>query len=228
MPTRFGRRDGKRVTYVSGSAGPTAEPVLEIRRPIRARRAAVASDNTQVSETWLPDGQTLLFVELRRPTTGWDILTLSLAGNRQPVEYLKTRFLDGTPQISPSGRVLAYITDSSGAQEVHVRSFPGPGVVQQVSDGGGGQAAWRADEKEICYRTPRGAMMAASVSTTPQLSVGKPALLFTGQFANIQGKNYDVTRDGQRFLMIRPDELAAPDQMTVVLNWMDELKARRR
>ena len=71
-------------------------------------------------------------------------------------------------------------------------------------------------------------MMAASVSTTPQLSIRKPALLFTGQFANIQGKNYDVTRDGQRFLMIRPDELAAPDQMTVVLNWMDELKARRR
>jgi hypothetical protein len=95
-----------------------------------------------------------------------------------------------------------------------------------VSDQGGGQAAWKGDEREIYYRSGAAAMMVASVKTEPQLSVGKPSVLFKGDFANIQGKNYDVTPDGRRFLMIRVDDRVPPADITVVLNWLDDLKHR--
>jgi len=69
-------------------------------------------------------------------------------------------------------------------------------------------------------------MMVAEVSASPELIVGKPRVLFRGSFANIQGKNYDVTPDGQRFLMVQVLEPAAPAEITVVLNWMEDLKSR--
>ena len=219
--------DGTKVAYVSSQEG---RPPNVFWKPADGSGAAerlITSPRTQVTESWTPDGQTLFFVELRPQATGWDILTLPLGGSRQPVGFLETPFLDGTPQISPTGRYLAYVSTESGAGQVHVRSFPNPGIAVQVSTNGGGQAAWRGDEKELFFRSGN-RMMVAPVTTAPQFSVGKPTVLFTGQFATIQGKNYDVTRDGQRFLMVRADEPPAPKEITVVLNWMQDLRTRVR
>jgi hypothetical protein len=69
-------------------------------------------------------------------------------------------------------------------------------------------------------------MMVADVSTSPELRVGLPRVLFRGRFANIQGENYDVAPDGRRFLMVLVDEPAAPKEIAVVLNWMEDLKSR--
>ena len=106
-----------------------------------------------------------------------------------------------------------------------MHSFPDPRIKIQVSNGGGSQAAWRGDEGELYFRSGD-AMMVAEVSTGPELSVGKPRVLFRGSFANIQGKNYDVTPDGQRFLMVQVEEPAAPKDIAVVLNWMEDLRSR--
>ena len=152
-------------------------------------------------------------------------MTLSLKGPRRPAEFIASTFQDTTPQVSPTGRFVAHGSNESGTGEVFVHSFPNPRVKLQVSTGGGGQSAWRGDERELYYRTAD-AMMVADVSTEPKLSVGKPRVLFRGQFASIQGKNYDVTPDGQRFLMVRTDELPPPKEIAVVLNWMEDLKSR--
>jgi hypothetical protein len=185
----------------------------------------LTSPYTQVTETWAPDGRTLLYVELRPPPNGWDILTVSLDGPRQPRGFLETPFVDSTPQISPTGRFVAHGSDETGTAEIFVHSFPDPKVKVQVSNGGGAQSAWRADERELYFRQ-RDAMMVADVSADPELTIGKPRVLFRGSFASIQGKNYDVTPNGQRFLMVRVDEPAPPRQISVALNWMDNVRSR--
>jgi hypothetical protein len=71
-------------------------------------------------------------------------------------------------------------------------------------------------------------MMVAAVTPGPPLAAGKPTVLFRGDFASIQGKNYDVTKDGQRFLMIKTEETARPREIRVVLNWMKEAESLRQ
>ena len=218
--------DGKKVTYVSSQQGHPPNLFWKSADGTANEERLVTSDNTQVSETWLPDGKALVFVELRPPPTGWDVLTLAVSGARQPVEFLKTPFCDCTPQISPTGRYLAHNSNESGRGEVYVRSFPEPGVKLQVSSGGGGVAAWRGDERELFYLAGN-ALMAVPVTAEPRFSIGKPAALFQAAFASIQGKNYDVTRDGQRFLMIQIDDRVPPREMTVVINWREEFDSLR-
>ena len=218
--------DGTRITYVSSQNGKPQNVFWKLADGTGAEERLVTSDNPQVSETWVHDGKTLVFVELRPGPTGWDILTLPMSPPRQPAPFLESPYCDCTPQISPSGRYLAHTSDESGRQEVQIRSFPSPGAKVTVSTGGA-SAAWRGDESEIYYVSGN-AMMAASVKPGPPLVVGKPQELFRGDFAAIQGKNYDVTRDGQRFLMVRTDEREPPKEISVVLNWLADFEPFRQ
>ena len=73
----------------------------------------------------------------------------------------------------------------------------------------------------------RGKVMAVSVTTGPSsFMASSPTELFEGPYAD----NFDVAPDGQRFLMIKDnvgaDQTATPASMVVVLNWLEELKAR--
>lgn len=214
-------RDGKKITYVSSQGGKPPNLFWINADGTGKPERMLTSPNTQVSETWAPGDKDLLFVELRAVTTKWDILALSPGGT--PREILATPFHDTTPQISPSGRYLAHGSDESGSMQLQVHSFPD--LVEKVVVGPGSQAGWRADERELYFRQGD-AMMAATVTRGPRLSIGKPRVLFQGAFANIQGKNYDVTSDGKRFLMVRTDLPVPPKEITVVLNWMEELRSR--
>jgi serine/threonine-protein kinase len=73
-------------------------------------------------------------------------------------------------------------------------------------------------------------MMAVEIATQPSFAAGTPRMLFEGQYVPAPGAspNYDVSPDGQRFLMLKPveQEQAAPTQINVVLNWFEELKRR--
>jgi hypothetical protein len=112
---------------------------------------------------------------------------------------------------------------------VYVQPFPGPGGKWQISTEGGSQAVWRRDGREIFYRSGE-KMVAVEVETDPSLRLSKPEVLFEGRYEGATGwfgyADYDVTADGQRFLMIRSDEEPAPTRIQVVLNWAEELKAK--
>ena len=70
-------------------------------------------------------------------------------------------------------------------------------------------------------------MMAVDITTEPTFTASKPRLLFEERYERspTSWANYDVTPDGQRFLMVKPNEQAAT-QIHVVLNWFEELKRR--
>ena len=128
------------------------------------------------------------------------------------------------PAFSPDGRWIAYVSDESGRAEVYARPFPGPGQKWQISSEGGSQVLW-ARNGELFYRSGN-KMMAVEVKTQPAFSAGSPRLLFDGQYSwFVHRHNYDVTPDGQRFLMLKSADPAAT-QINVVLNWFEDLKQR--
>src|SRR4029077_15998782 len=109
-----------------------------------------------------------------------------------------------SPCFSPDGRWIAYTSNESGRTEVYVRPYPGPGGKWQVSTDGGTEPAWNPKGRELFYRAGN-RMMATPVTFQPAFSVGKPAVLFEGSWlpSPRTSPNYDVSRDGQRFLMLK-------------------------
>ena len=142
------------------------------------------------------------------------------------------------PAISPDGRWLAYSSDETGRLEVYVQRFPERGGRQPISVGGGVLPEWSADGNELFYG--RGAPPVAMMRVTmdgdegdpPSWIVGTPERLFEWRYylAGVGLRHYDVSPDGQRFLMITTggpaDAGAGRAEINVVLDWFEELKAR--
>ena len=115
-------------------------------------------------------------------------------------------------------------TGESGRPEVYVVAFSGTGPRFRVSRNGGREPVWNPTGTELFYREGDN-MMGVDVSLKPTFTAGTPRRLFIGSFApGAQRANYDVTRDGKRFLMVLPeDDKGPPPRIVVVLNWRAEL-----
>jgi len=217
--------DGKHVTFASAPGG----ELNLYWMPADGSGAAeplTTNENAQWPGSWSPNGRVLAFSEAD-PTTGYNIWVLGLQGERKPRPFLQTPSDEYGPVFSPDGRWLAYGSDESGRQEIYVRPFPGPGGKWQISTEGGVQPAWARNGRELIYRDGD-KIMAAPVETTPVFAAAKPKLLFEGHYESgvfAFERNYDVSPDGQRFLMIKASEQeSAPTQLNVVLNWSEELR----
>lgn len=141
--------------------------------------------------------------------------------------FLKAASVVRNGQFSPDGRWVAYASNETGKWEIYVTSFPEPRGKWQVSIGGGEQPRWRSDGKELFYLAPDGKMMAAAVTTAGNFDAGPPAALFQATPRQpVSSRDlfvYDVSRDGQRFLIITPAKHAETAPMSVVLNWTAKL-----
>jgi serine/threonine-protein kinase len=222
--------DGHRLSFLSNS-GPIASGSRGTITWKRVDDSSAAVETLLTGQTagaplsWTPDGRILAFVNLH-PVTRQDIWILALDGKAQPRPFLQTRFAEGGPAFSPDGRWLAYVSDESGRSEVYVQPFPGPGEKIAVSTDGGYEITWPRRGHELFYRSGD-SMMAVDVTTGATFTAGKPRRLFDRRFERSTAvwPNYDVTADGQRFIMVKSaEEFTSPRQMTVVLNWDQELK----
>ena len=220
--------DGKRVVFNSTRQGPAANlywKSLDESGPIEQ---LAKSKYHQQPQSFSPDGQLLVFTEGGHPTTGFDIWKLQLDQDRTPQPLIQTRFNEFHPILSPDGRLLAYVTDESGRNEVYLRPYEGPGRTTQISTDGGKEPVWAPDGSELYYRDLSGEkMLTVSIESEPAIRVGKPRLLFKGNFDNgvYWGRNFDIAPDGQRFLMILvKGTQSAPTQFNIILNWFEELK----
>ena len=141
-------------------------------------------------------------------------------GDRKPIRFLQTPFNERAAMFSPNGRWVAYSSDENGPEEVYVKEFEGTGAKYQVSAGGGNSPRWRRDGKEIFYIFG-GKLMAVDIKVAESgLVPSNPRLLFEKSGAG----GFDVTGDGQRFLVLVPAEQSSPEPITVLLNWAADLK----
>ncbi len=154
-----------------------------------------------------------------------DLWVLPLSGDQKPFPFLQTEFIENNGQFSPDGRWIAYESDESRRREIYVAPFPGPGGKRQISTAGGSYPRWRGDGKEIFYLAPYNKLMAAEVNGQgATLEVGAVRALFEARRGG-PGNVYDVTADGQRFLVNTAVEQKAPSApITLVINWTADLK----
>jgi serine/threonine-protein kinase len=179
-----------------------------------------------------PDGKYLSFDQVERGVFG--IWMLPLTGDRKPVPFLRSKSQTGAGKFSPDGKWIVYCSMESGKAEVYVQSWPGPGPKIQISSEGGTDPLWRHNGKEIFYR--KGSkMLAVPVNTHGSFQAGKPQLLWEGEYTEglssscgVKGATntgYDVSPDGQRFVMIKDeDQNTFSTKIVVVMNWVEELK----
>src|SRR5262249_48313074 len=177
------------------------------------------------------------------PKTQWDVVLFPLASPASRAEpspspgaglsrvepLIQTPFIERNAEISPDGRFLAYESNESGRNEIYVRPFPEVERGRwQVSTGGGTQAAWARNGRELFYLDGSNRLTAVPVQTTSAtFSAGNPIRLFDRAYTTPVGfRTYDVSPDGQRFLMIKDDQNATAASMVVVEHWSEELKAR--
>ena len=203
--------NGERITYAASAGGP--DSLYSIRGDASgSSQLLVASPNSLVPGGWSPNGRHLLYYEL--PSEGGYTL------RTQDVEKGESIFIAGAPyggggaDVSPDGRWVAYHSTESGGSQVLVDAYPGPGPRHPVSTDGGLSPVWRADGKELFYVRPGTggniSMMTVSVSTEPTFTLGVPRQLFAGPYSfNTPARGYDVSRDGQRFLLLQPRERSA-------------------
>jgi len=187
------------------------------------------SPNTQFPTSVSPDGTRLVFTEIATATGAGDVMQLRLDGTRAVTPLVQTPFSERNGEVSPDGRWLAYDANDSDRFEIYVRPFPDVTKgVWPVSTDGGTRPLWARNSHELFYLTNTGAVMRVGVVGGPTWAATTPTKLFDGGYGSApfhSGRTYDVSPDGQRFLMVKDgDAQATPASMVVVLNWTEELK----
>ena len=218
--------DGKRIAFQSSKEGPL-NLFWQPADGSGGLERLTTSEYIDTPLSWSPDGQLLAFSETTSTSTR-DIWVLRLS-DRKLQSFLRTPFDEVSPAFSPDGHWLAYVSNEFGQNEIYVQPYPGPGGKRQISTEGGTEPVWNPNGRELFYRSGD-RMMSVEIATQPTFSAGRPRVLFEGNrylSDSILVRYYDVSPDGQRFLMIRTNEPEpAPTQINVVLNWFEELQRR--
>ena len=196
-----------------------------------AERLTTNPESHEWATDWADNGAVLILGNATPP--GANILTLRLGTDAQPEILRDTEDSLGGPgeaAISPNGRWIAYSSDESGGRQIYVRPFPdvNSGGQRLVSDGPARKPLWGPDGRELLYLTPDTVMVLA-VETGDTFQRGTPQRLFSMdsyyQDANL---GWDISPDGQQFLMVKRDDAADPasesGDIVLVQNWFEELK----
>jgi Tol biopolymer transport system component len=220
-------RDGDGVIY-----GPDVDGIINLHiQSITGGtpRRLLTSPNIQFADDLTPDGEWLVFSE-RDPKMGSNLRRLQLDGAHEPQDLLSTPFNESNSDVSPDGRWIAYQSDESGRNEVYVRPFPEVSKGRwQVSPTGGTRPLWSRDGREFFFLDSSRRMNVVSVQDGSVVSFGAPRVLFDTSALGLEGqqRNFELSTDGTRFLMVRnlPPPAEVPSAV-LIQNWFAELAAR--
>jgi Tol biopolymer transport system component len=219
--------DGSRIAYFSnleGSYDIFLSPVNNGAKVDLLYKSAQAKYPTD----WSRDGKYLLFGILTQGSAS-DVWALSMA-DRRAGPILDTIYSEGYAAMSPDGKWLAFQTDESGRNQVYVQPFDGitRGTKRRYdisTETGGGLPRWSGDGKELFFMTNTGRMMSAKVHPDgEEFGFDPPQTIFQTRPIPNSWNLYDVSADGQRFLMNLPMEWSSPSPITVMTNWTEKLK----
>jgi len=197
------------VAALSGGGGP-------LKRLWSGRYTIHVSD-------WSPDGRALAWTEFN-PKFGGEIRVGALDSSGAVRTLVGGAWDAHGAVFSPDGRWIAYTSNESGHDEVYVQPYPGPGPKSRVSLGGGQEPVWSRNGSHVYYRG-RALMNSVDVRTSPTFSASMPRTVFIDTYLTDHraDRNYDVSADGTRFLMVKRARPLPPTELSVVLNWMTSL-----
>jgi eukaryotic-like serine/threonine-protein kinase len=211
-------RDDSRVLFSAARKSP-GDIYQRVSAGTAKEQPLLSSNAFKMPLDWSPDGRVLLLqADDPRMPTQMDLWTYSAADGKA-TPFLQNASTETQGRFSPDGRWIAYVSNESGREEVYVVPFPSPGGEWQISTAGGRAPIWTRGGREIVYQAPGDEIMAVEVTTSPAFQAGVPRALFKTHLRPPPGAQFDVTPDGERFLVnLRPAEDVS-DPVTLVQNW---------
>jgi len=224
-------RDGSLIAYRSLQANDTNVFVKQAQGLQPARSIFSVKDSGHVSDDLAPNSWSLDNKELLctlQPAEGGSQLVLLSASGGKMTRFLTTKTSESNGQISPDGKWVAYASNESGDWEIYVTTYPTAAGKWQVSRGGGTEPRWRGDSKEIFYIGPGSTLMSVPITSDGTFAAGNPTPLFRTQFraqvSSTDQFSYDVTKDGQRFVVNRYAKPVQVAPLHIILNATAELR----
>jgi len=215
--------DGRRIVYSSREKGPADLFIKEASGTRDPEPLLVDKEEKYVSD-WSPDGKYVLFSWRGKDSGGWNISALAMDGEHQTLSLVKTQFSEVWATFSPDGKYIAYQSNESGRPEIYVQEFPDARNKWQVSTNGGAEPYWRADGKELFYRSGR-TIVGVPVQIGQTFVAGTPAPIVDTRFsASVARGLYRPSADGQKFLVLAPPASQTDTPSSVILNWTSVLR----
>jgi serine/threonine-protein kinase len=238
--------DGRRIVFASQRAG-VFNLFMQAADGTGSVERLTTGTDPQAAAFMAPDGTGAVGTVIAPKTNGdvvWFPLkssasqsgsgTASSASLSGAEPLVRTTAIEFNPEVSPDQRYVAYQSNESGREEIYVRPFPKVNDGRwQVSTDGGTRPVWARNGRELFYVDLANMLTAVPVQTSgPTFAAGNPAKLFEAMSTTslTAPRDYDVSPDGRRFLMIKEgaaaDRIATSAGMVAVLNWFEELKQR--
>jgi dipeptidyl aminopeptidase/acylaminoacyl peptidase len=228
--------DARQIMFRSNRGGPASLEIGSAAPNIFAKAVGIAGEEELLvanrgplnPEDWSADGRWIAYVS-NTPKTESDLWLIPPAGERKPRAIAASRFREWGARFAPNAARVAFVSNESGAPEVYVTSVPESGDKTRISIGGGGSPRWRGDGRELFYLSADNqSIMTVPIDWSPTFKAGNPSRLFSigadvaARF-NTRGAVYDVTPDGERFLISVPTGEPESSRITVVQNWVASL-----
>ena len=220
--------DGGRIAFGSGRRGPPDIYVKDLSGPL-AEKLLFGAPGLQAPSDWTRDGRLLAYVDYAPSRKDQSqIWLLPTTGELKPRRLDESPFSEYTPRFSPDSRFVAFVSEESGPAEVYVAALDG-GRKQRVSPAGGSLPCWSADGKELFFQAADNVLMAVAVRLGQDVQFSAPKPLFSlPPFPPFPlAADYDVSRDGQRFLVNLGTERASQPPLIVTLGWQQLLAGER-
>jgi Tol biopolymer transport system component len=229
---RQGTTDQRGASLMRKAADGVGEAVA-----LRVESESTAGSYAFMTSNWSRDGRYVVYDKRNSLRHDGDIGYVEIGADGtagEPMTFLDTPANEMVPKLSPDGRFVAYASDESGGREVYVRPFPNGAGRWQASVDGGGQPRWSRDGKELFY-VQDNTLMSVSVSAGQGVVLGQPQQLFQSDDLlgfGVSVPKYDVSPDGQRFLMTSAvnnnEGEQVPPTIRVVQNWYEEFRNREQ
>ena len=230
--------DGRRIVFAS-KRGEKGEQNLFWQRADGTGDVQPLTDgpNVKYGGSFHPSGKYLAFTEIR-PGTSSDVMILPIEGDEatgwkpgKATAFLAAPYIEGSPQFSPDGRWIAYISNESGRNEIYVRPFPGPGGKWQISNGDADDPNWSRTKRELLFLSTATSriMRAPYIVEGDSFRAEKPQLwsdgIITGR-PRPPSRDFDLHPDGLRFAIAAGATVANSklDKVVLTFNFFDELK----
>ena len=226
--------DGTTVTFTSNPDHPLRADLFSRPVDLSAEAALVLQLEEDpeavgyqggIPGSWSPDGSLVFYALVGETRNIW-----ILPPGGDPAPLMVTPFNERAPRLSPNGKWVVFVSDQGGEDRVYVTAFPEGGPLLPISTGPGSEAIWSRDGRELLYRNGS-EMWSVDVETEPGFTAETPTLLFDAPYLpdrniGVGNPNYDVSLDGEHFLMVGRTMTGNDTPVVLVQNWFEELKER--
>ena len=217
--------DGREILYIHES--PYYDPWLRAADASQPARQLIGGGVDRMPGGISADGRLVSY--LANMNGKPELRTMSLRGEPEERVYVSNVLNSAKPVLSPDGRWMAYESEETGRVEVYLQSFPDPTLGRwKLSSNGASEPLWSRGGKEVVFRQ-RDTVMTVTVNPDAK-EIGTPVPLFGGPYvfhaAWDEGHSYDVSKDGETFVMLREPPGRQRRRIVVTFNWLAELSAR--